>query len=154
MTTQAEWHFNRSWDDLEQVAEFLPDFMDVLAELTSAGRYRYNDSFMGRIPGIAGIAEEGRAIYLLQGLEHAREEAARVASLIQTGYVYVTHLDAVRRFSHIALVPTRRMGEPWAEFHDARLVSSVVTFEPHAVIPKGKRTNGFPVGSRAVLVAP
>lgn len=145
-----EWRFNKQYDDMEQVAEFLPAFLDVLAEIEGAGQYRYNTSFKGRIPGIEGACED-TAIYLLQALERARKESARIAELLEAGYVYVTELTETHRYGHVVLTPTRHMGATWAEFHDVRVVPN--GNRPYALLPKGKRTNGWLVEGRNVLVS-
>jgi hypothetical protein len=151
MDNDSGWRFNRNYNDTDQVAEFLPAFLKLLVEIESAGQYRYNDSFKGRIPGIEGPNEDS-AIYLLQGLESDLQQAAKVATLIRGGYVQVTHLETPRKFAHIVLYSTRHNGEPWGEFHDARLVPRD-DGHPFAVIPKGRRTHGFSVGGRAVLAS-
>jgi hypothetical protein len=84
----APWVWNNDYDDLEQVAEFLPAFLTVLADIESAGQYRYNDSFKGRIPGIAGDHED-TGIYLLQGLERKRAQQSKVDDLLAQGYVWL-----------------------------------------------------------------
>jgi len=147
----TEWRFNKNYSDLEQVAEFLPYFESVLNALTAAGEYRYNDAFTGRIPGIAG-PDEGRAIYLLQGLERLREQAARVEELVRSGHVHVTEATNTRKYGHIALYATNRNGGTWQEFYGARLVPE--NGRPYSVLPKGKRTNGWLVSGRHVLVSP
>lgn len=141
--------FNKDYRDYAQVEEFLPAFMSRLAELESAGQYRYNDSFKGHIPGIEGPSEDS-AIYMLQGLERWNTERARVAALLASGYSELTELDTMTRYSHIVLVRVRDMGEPWADYHDARLVPK--DGQPYAILPKGKRTNGYSVSGRRVLV--
>jgi len=146
----TEWRFNKEYDDMEQVAQFLPAFLDVLTEIESAGQYRYNDSFKGRIPGIAGACED-TAIYLLQGLERARKESARIEELLAAGYVYVTELPATRKYGHVVLTPTRHMGEEWAEFHDARVVPN--GGRPYAILGKGRSVNGHLISGRNVLVS-
>jgi hypothetical protein len=146
----TEWQFNKQYADLEQVAEFLPAFLDVLAEIEGAGQYRYNAAFKGRIPGIEG-AREDTAIYLLQGLERARKEAARIDELLQAGYIYVTELTETRRYGHVVLTPTRHMGEQWAEFHDVRLVPR--DGRPYGLLPKGRSVNGALVSGRNVLAS-
>jgi len=148
----SEWRFNKQYDDLEQVAEFLPHFVSVLNALTAAGEYRYNDSFTGRIPGIEG-PDEGRAIYLLQGLDRVRTQAARVAELVQAGYVHVTEATHTHRYGHIVLYSPNRNGGTWEEFRNARLIPSRTGSKPYAVLPKGKRANGWLVSGRNVLVS-
>jgi hypothetical protein len=73
------WTFNKNHKDLEQVAEFYPAYLAVYEELRAAGKYPYNDSFTGRIPGIEG-PDEGRAIYMLQTLRSVRDMQAKIAA--------------------------------------------------------------------------
>lgn len=148
-TMDTAWRFNRQYGDLSQVEQFLPAFLVVLAEIEAAGQYRYNDSFKGRIPGIEGAGED-TAIYLLQGLEAQRRQDDRVAALLDDGYEHLSRLEETRKYAHVVLYPTTRMGGAWAEYRDARLVAN--GSRPYAVLPKGKRTNGHLVAGRAVLV--
>jgi hypothetical protein len=148
--------FNHDYNDSTQVAEWLPRFREVLAELEAAGKYRYNDAFRGRIPGIEG-RDEDTAIYMLQTLEREGAQDAKVAALIRSGYEHVEHLTGVQRFAHVVLYPTRRMGGEWVEFRDCRLVpeakpNQIAATGPVAsVLPKGRRTHGHRVDGRAVL---
>lgn len=147
------WRFDKDYGNFDQVAPFLPEFMAVLAELEAADKYRYNDSFKGRIADIAGPHEDS-AIYLLQGLERKTAEDAKVTALLAEGYTHVDELPArsAQRYRHIVLYPSRRMGGSWAEYHDARLIER--DGKPHGILPKGKRTRGYAVGDRHVLVSP
>lgn len=165
MTTTL-FRFNGDYSDLEQVAEYLPEFEAVLAELEAAGEYRYNDSFKGRIAGIANTEKRGpnvgthedTAIYLLQGLERKRREDERVEALLADGYEFIEALDETTRFANVVLVPTGRMNGSWAEYAGARVVPTThdaqvkATGALWAVLPKGKRTNGHYINGRKVLV--
>jgi hypothetical protein len=71
------WAFNRDYKDLTQVADFWPDYLAVYGELACDGRYPYNDSFKGRIPGIEGPGEV-TAIYLLQQTRSLRNMELKV----------------------------------------------------------------------------
>lgn len=161
--------FNGDYNDIEQVAEYLPAFEAVLAELTAAGQYRYNDSFKGRIPAIANTASRGpnvgthedAAIYLLQKLERARRQGERVAELLAQGYEHVEYLDRETRFRHVIFYsdPYRSFCGEWQEWRDARLVPEDRPMREGesgnfiaAVLPKGKRTHGHRRDGRRVLV--
>jgi hypothetical protein len=148
-TIDSGWRFNRDYGDYSQVERFLPAFMARLAELETAGRYRYDASFKGHIPGIGGPNED-TAIYLLQGLERVKAEEAMVAQLLADGYEYVTELDGPRKYRHVVLLRTRRMGEGTIDIRDGRLLPDS-DGQPHMVLPKGKRTNGYRVSDRRVL---
>lgn len=145
------WRFNKDYRDYLQVEAFLPSFMGRLAELDAAGKYRYNASFKGHIPGAEG-PDEDAAIYMLQQLEGWNAENAKEAALVADGYEYVTELAVTQKFAHIVLVRTRDMGEGWAEYRDARLVPR--DGKPWAILPKGKRVNGYSVSDRKVMVKP
>lgn len=158
--TAAGYRFNKDYNDLEQVAEYLPAFLARLAALESAGQYRYNDSFKGHVPGIEG-PDEDTAIYLLQSLERQQEQDAKVAALLADGYEYVTSVTEPVRCAHVVLYAERCNSSLWAEYHDARLVPSpygrnnyadVPDDYPYGVLPKGKRTNGHMISGRRVLV--
>lgn len=161
MTTTTGFRFNKSYDDLEQVREFMPAFLARLHALEAAGKYRYNDAFKGHVPGIEG-PDEDTAIYLLQGLEHQDRQGEKVAALLADGYRWLDELAETQRFTHICLVPTRRNGGEWAEYHDARVVPCSVAWPngagkrtpnaPGVILPKGRRSHGYMVNDRRLLV--
>jgi hypothetical protein len=150
--------WNRDFKDLEQVAEWLPEFTAIYDQIAAAGKYPYNDSFRGKIAGIAGDRED-TAIYLLQGLYRQREMDARIAGWLAEGYRHLTELGAVTKFPVVILYRADRSGE-WHQYEAARLVpeakpnQAAVTGKISALIPKGKRTHGVLVGVNnfAVLV--
>ena len=148
--------WNRDYKDLEQVAEWLPEFKELRAAMISAGEYPYNDSFKGKIPGIAGERED-TAIYLLQGLFRQREMAARVAGWLGDGLRPLSELGAVTKFRRVVLYKADRSGE-WYEYADARLVPETkphqaeVTGRISMLLPKGKRTHGVLVGANSFAV--
>lgn len=149
--------FNRNYKDLEQVAEFLPAFRERLAELERAGQYRYNDAFKGHIPGIEG-PDEDTAIYLLQGLDRARENAERIVAALADGYEPLERVDRITKFSSVVVYDDqdRMRGPIWQEWEDARLIPETNAHhnpgEICAVLPKGKRTHGHRVNGRKVMV--
>lgn len=150
--------WNRDYEDLEQVAEWLPAFTAIRDQITAGGGYPYNDDFKGKIPGIMGDRED-TAIYLLQGLYRQREMQARLDGWLADGFTPVDSLPEVRKFSRVILYRADRSGE-WREYQDARLIPETkprqaeITGQISALLPKGKRTNGIFVGmnSYAVLV--
>lgn len=150
--------FNRDYHDLEQVREWLPRFREVLAEIESAGQYRYNDSFRGRIPGIEGPCEE-TAIYLLQKLERAEENRLRIEQALADGCEPIETVDRIQKFSRVIVYDDqdRMRGPIWQEWEDARILPETNpnlcrVGEPSVVLPKGKRTHGHRVNGRKVLV--
>lgn len=160
--------FNGDYNDFAQVAEYIGDFARVRAEIIEAGQYPYNASFEGRIPGefnrttrknVEGDHETA-AIYMLQCLYRAWEIEARVLDLLAKGYRHITYLDEIKRFQHVVLYPTDRHQGEWAEYEGARLLPETnerqteVTGRIRGVLPKGKRTRGYLVNGRNVLVLP
>lgn len=148
--------FNKNYKDLEQVAEFLPAFNAAYAEGTAAGRYPYNDSFKGRVPGIGG-EDEDTAIYLLQGLRRQIERDAKVSSYLANGYERIEHVNGTERFKAVVLYDDLHGGGRrgvWFEFASARVVAEAqvkATGAPGHIVPKGKR-NGVPVNGLSVMV--
>ena len=148
--------WNRDYKDLEQVAEWLPEFTAIRDEITAAGGYPYNNDFKGRIPGISGERED-TAIYLLQGLYRRREMDLRIAQWLVDGWRHIDSVAATERFAHVILYKADRSGE-WHEYADARLMpepnprQAEVTGRIRALLPKGKRTNGVMVGSSSFAV--
>jgi hypothetical protein len=144
--------FNGDYTDHEQVREFLPAFRELREGMRERGEFPYNDAFLGLIPGLAGT-DEGRAIYLLQGLARIEAEAVEVAQLRAEGFRELSDLDETRRYPRVVV---------WREgyyvggsgrldrFEDARVVPR--EGRPFAILPKGKRTRGHGVGSGVVLV--
>ena len=150
--------WNNDYDDLEQVAEWLPAFTVLRDQITASGGYPYNDDFKGKIPGIMGDRED-TAIYLLQGLYRQREMQVRLDGWLADGYRAIDTVDAIRKFPRVILYRADRSGE-WHEYQDARLLPETnprlaeITGQIAVLLPKGKRTNGVLVriNSYAVLV--
>lgn len=136
--------FNRDYKDHGQVADHLPAYMAVFDELTAAGRYPYDASFEGRIPGIAG-RDEKTAIYLLQGLRHLNELSAQVDAAVADGFSCLPPGNVGSepvRYREVVEYGFYMGGTGWRTWSGARLLRcrhSVV------VMPKGARTNGHTV---------
>ena len=161
--TKPLFTFNRDYSDLAQVAEWLPEFSAIRDEITSAGDYPYNDSFKGRIPGIGNTehwdpdfgrgsqrgcgTHEDAAIYLLQKLYRATENAARLATAIEDGCAPIDSIDRVAKFSRVIIYDD----QGWLELSDARLVPDTAG-NIRAVLPKGRRRHGIAVNGRQVMV--
>jgi hypothetical protein len=144
------WTFNRDYKDLAQVEEFYSAYLAVFNELRAAGRYSYNDSFKGRIPGIEG-PQEDTGIYLLQNLRAVRELAAKIADYRAVGWRDVGRADldgAPVRFAGIAEYGQCMGGTGWHEWGSARLTryhGSVM------VLPGRNRTSGHLVSGRLIV---
>lgn len=141
------WRFNRNYDDKEQVAEFLPRFLEVKAAIIEAGGYPYNDSFKGRIPGIEG-PDEDSAIYLLQQSAHLQDLDSKVTAYLNAGFEKIETVDAITKFARVVHYGFYTGGTGWQEWQDARLVpqdrpqQAAVSGKIKAVLPKGRRTRG------------
>ncbi|MFC0314875.1 hypothetical protein ACFQNE_14230 [Gordonia phosphorivorans] len=84
-TTEKLFVWNRNYGDHEQVRPFMDQFLQVHAGIVGGGAYPYNDSFKGRIDGIAGSESEDTAIYLLQNLKSLDELDVQVAEFVNNG---------------------------------------------------------------------
>lgn len=140
--------FNKNYKDHEQIAEFFDDYMAVFDELAAAGKYPYDDSFKGRIPGLADATDknETTAIYLCQSERHLREQQAKVDALIAEGFEHIDSIDSVTRFAHVVSYGWCVGGiGGWQEWPEARLMPELrqaqidATGRIKGVIPKGKR---------------
>ncbi len=146
--------FNRNYKDLDQVAQFLPAYLEVYEEIVAAGEYPYNDSFHGRIPGIDRDKEGETAIYLLQHTRHQMDLDAKVASYLADGFEPIDAVPAITKFARVVVYSDSR----WSEYADARLVpedygpQSELTGCIRSVLPKGKRTHGSFVSGAKVMV--
>lgn len=149
--------FNKKYDDHDQVAEFFPAYMAVYEEITGAGRYPYNDSFKGRIPGIEGPNED-TAIYLLQGTRYLQELQVQIDAALADGCEPLDSLDIETKFSRVIHYGFYMGGTGWQEWNDARLIpqdrpkQAAITGGIKAVLPKGKRTHGHFISGGKILV--
>src|SRR5581483_9380981 len=99
--------FNGDYHDLEQVREWLPAFSAIREEIVTAGGYPYNDCFRGRIPGIANTEHRGpslpthedTAIYLLQKLYQATENAQRIKAALEDGCEPIERVERIEKFA-------------------------------------------------------
>lgn len=145
-----EW--DGHYDNLEQVRPYLEQFEELKRELQEAGHYPYNDSFVGKIDGLADSEREDTGIYLLQRL--SREEARQrqldearaqgfedLTARPPSQYEYVGHGGEQRqeRFAEI-IVSTEHSTQ---RYRKGRVVfSRKLDGAPWVVMPKGARTRG------------
>lgn len=144
--------FDKNYNNLEQVAPFWDDYVKVFEEVTADGAYPYDDSFLGRIPGIEGDNEK-TAIYLLQHTRHLKDLNAQVAAAYDNGYVDFEQSmvdEKPVRFSSIVNYGFYSGGTGWKQYDEARLLR--LHNGTLAVLPKGKRTNGYYLSGGKVLV--
>lgn len=145
--------FDNDYGNKEQVRQWLPTFQRIRATIEAEGRYPYNDSFKGRIDGIEG-ADEDTAIYLLQSLHAIEQEHATIALLRSEGFEPLDTLSKTTRYPTVVL---------WYQGCYVGGTGRIVTVEdarvlpgeqgrPLGVLPKHKRSNGYPVGTATVLV--
>lgn len=143
-----EWLFDGDYDNLDQVAHLWDAYQARYAEITSTGGYPYNSRFQG-LPGAAGPHED-TAIYLLQTTRHRRDNAERLAVFEAEGFEPIGPMDphgVVR--GDVLMVDTN--GAPGLVHRGARVLADG-DGHPYAVLPKGKRTNGYSTFGQKVLV--
>lgn len=137
------WVFNGDYHDLAQIIPFIEPYWTIFEQIKAAGKYPYNSSFEGRIPGLAdALPREETPIYLLQQLRGLVEGHERLARVLDAGFRRLSELAARERFSSVVVFDrfyaTRRL-------HDARVIPDE-QHRPSGVLPKGKRTHGLRVG--------
>lgn len=159
MTTMTIPEFEHTLDT-DPEAPFYEDYLVRRRELEAAGKYTYNDDFRGcftqPISGPNPLRHgqpltEDTVIYYCQVRHRMLEIKAKVEAKLAEGYELIEGLDtpAPTKFAGIVLFPTGNMSGEYSEYVDARLID---TGTSQYVIPKGKRTHGYMVGGRKVLV--
>lgn len=146
--------FDRNYRDTEQVRPFLADFLAVHAEIIAAGAYPYNDSFRGRIPGLAGAdrKSEDAAIYMLQTLKETDALAVKVAAAVADGCEPMAEAPLEpMKCERIIQYGWYVGGTGWAEWNGARLVAFMDNPRSLAVLPKGKRTRGHLLAGKVLV---
>lgn len=119
--------FDNNYDNHEQVRPYMADFLTVYAEITADGGFPYNDSFKGRIPGLADSTDkdEDTGIYLLQNLRRLDREQARREEFLASGGVVIAETvdDFTRKTRRGTLVHYGFYmgGTGWNEYPDARV---------------------------------
>lgn len=146
MTMTDGFRFNLKTDKprhRELVAPFFDAYMAVYDELQAAGQYPYNDSFIGRIPGIEG-PDEHWAIYFLQVERSLRDMESKLAEAVADGCVPIAaddlSADEQVRYERLVQYGWYMNGEGFFEYAPGgrltRFHSSL------AVLPRGARTRG------------
>lgn len=145
-----EWRDN--WDgQVSALAEQHYDaYAAVLAEMTEAGEYPYNDSFRGRIgdldqytdkrPGVYGTMQDA-VIYEMQRMRDDKAMHAQVDAFVAEGAEPIGKLDGPTRYSKVMCYGFYSGGGGVQTFEDVRVVPNA-DGTPYAVLEKGKRTNG------------
>lgn len=141
--------FDKDYDRIEQVAPFYPEYEVIFNELAAAGKYPYNSSFEGKIPGIAGPDEE-TAIYLLQQMRHIADMNAKVAEFEAAGGRPLERLDEITRFTEVIWYGFYVGGAGFNKRQDVRLVPDL-NGRPYMAIPKGKRTHGEHISGKVMV---
>jgi hypothetical protein len=143
--------FNNNYHDKEQVRQWMPAFTALRVSMEASGKYPYNDCFKGKIAGIEG-PDEDTAIYILQclySIERENEKMAKLRAEMQP----LKELNEQKRFSRVVLYKAGHYVGGTGSFmtlEDARILPK--DGKPFAVIPKGKRTNGYRIDGAEVLV--
>lgn len=143
-----EWLFDGDYDNLDQVAHLWDAYQARHDEVTADGGYPYNALFAG-LPGAAGPHED-TAVYLLQRTRHRRHDEARVAEYVAEGFEPLPPMDphgVVR--GDVLMVDSN--GSPGLVYRSARVLANG-DGNPYAVLPKGKRTNGYSTFGHKVMV--
>lgn len=99
-TSATPFAWNNSYDDTEQMRPYLDDFNRLHDELEAAGKYPYNDSFKGKIPGVMDAPNprhEDTGIYMLQRLRDQDEITRKEQQFLNSdGF----ELDLSQPFEH------------------------------------------------------
>lgn len=99
LATEVElFIWDKSYDNHEQVRPYMADFLRVYAEVVTPGGIAYNDSFLGRIPGVAGSPNEETGIYMLQNLRSRDEKDAQVTAFRESGGIPVRSLEVGKEY--------------------------------------------------------
>lgn len=147
--------------DTDPEAPYYEDYLVRRRELEAAGKYTYNDDFRGCfdppvpdvVPGLKRVPNttEDTIIYYCQVRHRMLGIKAKVEAKLAEGYELIDGLPTPEptKFAGIVLFPTGNMRGEYREFTDARLIDTGTSMY---VLPKGKRTNGYLVSGRRVLV--
>lgn len=115
-----------AWDgdygNHEQVRPYFADYERVHDELTEAGKYPYNSSFKGRIPGLDATSDsdEDTGIYMLQNLRRRDEMHRNRDAFVADGGYDVTEIVGVQR-GDVATYGYYVGGSGWSVIKDARV---------------------------------
>ncbi|WP_039993520.1 hypothetical protein [Gordonia otitidis] len=139
--TQADTEIPFVWDrdhnNFEQVRPYLPAYLAIREEITAAGDYPYNDSFRGRIPGVAGSEHEDTAIYMLNNLTSLDELNAQIAHFINEGGHHINDAPLADDTVYRGTVVTHSFyvgGTGWRQYDNARFTIH------HRDTVRGRRT--------------
>jgi hypothetical protein len=145
--------FNKNYHDKEQIMPWLPEFTALRDGMEANGKYPYNDCFKGKIPGIEGPHED-TAIYMLQ-CQYSIEREKRKMATLRAEMQPLTKLDAPTKFSRVVVYKAGHFVGGTGSFmslDEARVIPNK-DGRPLAVLPKGKRVNGYRVEGAEVLVS-
>jgi hypothetical protein len=131
--------FNGDYQDLAQIIPFIEDYWTIYQGLKAAGKRPYNDSFTGRIPGLAdALPREETPIYLLQQLRGLVEGHDLLAEVLEEGYERLTELAVQERFAGVVVFD--QFYRP--QRYDQARVAPDEQHKPSHLLPKGRRTRG------------
>jgi len=133
--------FDKDYDNHEQVRPYFAAYTDRLRALESLGKYPYNESFKGHIPGIEG-PDEDTAIYLLQRMRDRDAMHAKRDEFLSDGGREIRPADLAdgeQLRGTVASYGFYSGGTGWAQYESARLTKHRGAL---VVLEKGKRTNG------------
>jgi|GEM_PF-6772841 len=145
--------FDQDYDNHEQVRPYFAAYLRRLQALEIAGKYPYNDSFKGHIPGIEG-PDEDTAIYLLQGMGDRDAMRAKRDDFLAAGgrEMRPSDLHEGQQLRGTVVHCGFYVGDTgWTQFESARLVKNRGRL---MVLEKGKRSSGHLLLGGSVLLLP
>jgi hypothetical protein len=149
-TAPAPFTFDRDYSNFAQITPYYPAFTARMAELEAAGRYPYNAEFKGHL-GVEDDKAEDTAIYLCQTLTHIHDDALKVNAFIAEGGRFITADDKPTGRVDVAMFGWYSGGSGFRVHRDVRLVYRPGAALPYALLPKGRRTNGFAIEGVALV---
>lgn len=140
--------FDKDYNNLEQVAQFYPEFIAIHEELVSQKTFPSNSQFRGKIAGLAGGSED-TGIYLLQQLKTTKMREYKILELQKSGYKQITsqqggnakYESVVKVGNDYSMAGTNEYPKARVWFADGRMY----------IVPKGNRTRGYNVFPDSVV---
>lgn len=153
MTDTFVW--DKNYKNTEQMRPYLADFLAIKKELTDAGKYPYNDSFKGRIPGLAGSLNEDTGIYLLQTLADLERLRARTADVLaRGGYRLTDRLPSETERGTLIHTGGYMGGTGWKEIPQAKVRFDRETDSVWFKLPRQRNWRTFHDAPRFYLFMP
>lgn len=135
--TAVPFVWDRDHNNYEQVRPYLPAYLAICNEIAAAGGFPYNDSFRGRIPGVADSEDEDTAIYMLSNLKGLDELNEQIAHFINDGGHHINDAPLDDDTVYRGTVVTHSFyvgGTGWKQYDNARFTIH------HRDTVRGRRT--------------